>query len=144
MIDNQKRIEALVDETWECRVCHEKAPCQVIITYSENNVTKNSKDNLRFRKQVCVCRESLFPEWKLIDKAREKALLRQCPTCEGSKRKPREKHCDMPYCIKSHQGITCHPNGKACEHYIPSEPCPACTDKPETKRADNAEDSKRA
>ena len=56
------------------------------------------------------------------------ALLNQpeCKTCGGSKRKPREKHCKLAHCVKKHARITCRPNGKDCEHYIPSEPCPDC------------------
>lgn len=59
------------------------------------------------------------------------ALLKEpCGTCGGSKRKPREKHCKLVRCIQQHEGITCHPDGKECEYYIPSEPCPDCQDKP--------------
>ena len=54
----------------------------------------------------------------------------KCDTCGGSKRKPRKKHCKMTYCVKNHASITCCPNGKDCEYYIPSEPCPSCTEKP--------------
>jgi len=64
--ESQEPAEALLVEIWECRVCHEKAPCRVVIVYSENTVTKSFKGNLRFRNKVCICRESHFPEWKLL------------------------------------------------------------------------------
>ncbi len=50
----------------------------------------------------------------------------ECATCGGSKRKPRKKHCELNICCKNHECITCSPDGKYCEYYIPSEPCPDC------------------
>ncbi len=81
------------------------------------------------------CQENADEKWmkdhllavrKDVDQA--VALLKQpeCKTCGGSKRKPREKHCKLAHCVKKHARITCRPNGKDCEHYIPSEPCPDC------------------
>ena len=32
------------------------------------------------------------------------------------------KHCKLERCVKSHEGITCHPNGVACEFYVPPPP----------------------
>lgn len=52
-----------------------------------------------------------------------------CNICKGSKRKPREKHCELGHCIKRHEGITCSPDGINCEYYIPSEPCTKCQQK---------------
>ncbi len=38
------------------------------------------------------------------------------------------KHCKTGVCIMTHEGITCHPEGKACEQYIPApkEECQVC------------------
>jgi len=58
------------------------------------------------------------------------AELEPCKICGGSGRKPREKHCKIGLCVMQHEGITCHPEGIACIHFIPTEPCPACKDKP--------------
>jgi len=32
------------------------------------------------------------------------------------------KHCAIGRCVKSHDGITCKPDGVTCEHYIPDLP----------------------
>ena len=38
-----------------------------------------------------------------------------CPKCG----KVKHKHCSVGRCVKNHDGITCHPGGVQCEHYIP-------------------------
>ncbi len=65
----------------------------------------------------------------------------ECPTCDGNKRKPREKHCKLGMCVMTHEGITCSPDGVDCIHYIPSEPCPDCqSQEPETDTSEFVEE----
>lgn len=58
-----------------------------------------------------------------------------CEMCKGSGRKPRENHCGVITCVKTHGTITCSPDGVDCEYYIPEEPCPDC--KPESQEPDH-------
>lgn len=60
-------------ERWECRTCGDEYPCVI-----EIHAAANEYEHLiipdRFKRKVCICRESLNPEWVPVESDNVKSL----------------------------------------------------------------------
>ena len=73
----------LQQEIWECRACDSAAPCRIEITYSDDKLPKHLKGNQRFRRQVCLCKETPTPLWDRIDTPPAEAPAEVAPESNG-------------------------------------------------------------
>lgn len=54
-------------EKWECLVCHKDYPCKIEIQSDTDGLPEHLKDQECFKRKVCICNETRFPEWKRIE-----------------------------------------------------------------------------